>query len=83
MAVCKGILDDVRIIAVALDFGIGDGIVEYIATQNEMFLQEILCDASSICTSSKRKIISRDDVQKAAETRSLPFFCVPLGEPAQ
>lgn len=76
MAVCKGILDDARKIAEDLDINIGDSLIESIATHNEIFLQEILCEASSVCSSSRRKVISRDDVQKAVEARNLSFFSI-------
>lgn len=74
MAICKGILSDARKIAEALDFSLGDNVLEAIATENEAFVLEVLGEASQVCIQNKRRVISREDVQEVIKSRNLPFY---------
>lgn len=73
MVVCKGIVSDAKKIAEALDFAIGNDMIEVISAQNETFIQEILGEASDMCIQDKRKVVSREDVWAAVKSRNLPF----------
>lgn len=74
MSICKGVYSDVKKISEILDLKISDEIIEMIATQNELFVKEILEESSGICTADKRKIVAADDVKTALKNRGLTIF---------
>lgn len=77
MSICKGVLKDVQKQASILNIKISENISEAIAQRTEQFILKLLENSGNICNEDKRKIITKEDIQKVVESKELNIL-LPL-----